>query len=159
MQQPRRIWWARPRKLCALERPGGGGRSHRPGRRDAEIEYLLSKGVRLVVSTMTTRHNLAAYEAVGLPWHHVAVDSCEGADTQLEELLRLLHREVRPAGAVAVHGNRHTDFVAALCAAYMYEHKGTAPEAGLAEAAAAGLTITPECAALIGADYAALQPG
>jgi hypothetical protein len=157
MQQPRRIWWARPRKLCALERPGGGGRSHRPGRRDAEIAYLLSKGVRLVVSTMTTRHNLAAYEAVGLPWHHVAVDSCDGAETQLEELLRLLHREVRPAGAVAVHGNRHTDFVAALCAAHLHEARGLDPGEGLAAAAAAGLTVTPEACALLGVDGAALE--
>jgi len=30
MDTPNRIWWARPKKLCAMERPGGGGRSHRP---------------------------------------------------------------------------------------------------------------------------------
>jgi hypothetical protein len=60
---PRTIWWARPRKLCALERPGGGGRSHRIERRAAEIAYLQDRRVRLVVSTMTTRHNLAEYEA------------------------------------------------------------------------------------------------
>jgi hypothetical protein len=60
MQEPRRIWWARPGKLCALERPGGGGRSHRPDRRRAEIEWLRDKGVRTVISTMATRHNLAA---------------------------------------------------------------------------------------------------
>jgi hypothetical protein len=52
--EPKRIWWARPRKLCALERPGGGGRSHRPERRAAEIAYLESRGVRLVVSTSTS---------------------------------------------------------------------------------------------------------
>ena len=44
MEEPRRIWWARPRKLCALERPGGGGAVHRPERRAAEIEYLRSRG-------------------------------------------------------------------------------------------------------------------
>ncbi len=58
--RPPRLWWARPRKLCALERPGGGGRSHRPERRAAEIAYLRESGVRLVVSCMTTRHNLPA---------------------------------------------------------------------------------------------------
>jgi hypothetical protein len=158
MQEPKRIWWARPRKLCALERPGGGGRSHRPARRDAEIAYLKERGVRLVVSTMTSRHNLAAYEAAGLAWHHVAVESCEGAEPQLEELLRLLRRELKARGAVAVHGNRHTDFVAALCAAHLNEWRGRPPEEGLAAAAAAGLMVTPECAALIGADYEAVQP-
>src|SRR6266536_712690 len=95
MRRPARIWWARPRKLCALERPGGGGRSHRPERRAAEIAYLQAHGVRLVVSTMATRHNLADYERAGLAWHHVPVTSAgEGADA-LEELLPLLRRELR----------------------------------------------------------------
>jgi hypothetical protein len=83
VRRPARIWWARPRKLCALERPGGGGRSHRPERRTAEIEYLVSSGVRLVVSTMTTRHNLVAYEEAGLEWHHVPVESSAGAEAAL----------------------------------------------------------------------------
>src|SRR4051812_50040808 len=46
MEEPRRIWWARPRKLCALERPGGGGRSHRPERREAEIAWAPRNGAR-----------------------------------------------------------------------------------------------------------------
>jgi len=150
--RPKRIWWARPRKLCALERPGGGGRSHRPDRRDAEIAYLKERGVRLVISTMTTRHNLADYEAAGLEWHHVPVPSCaEGADA-LEELLPLLRRELRRAGAIAIHGNRHTDFVAAVCAAHLDDHRGVDPALGLESAAAAGLTVTGEAAALLGVE-------
>src|SRR4051794_30247733 len=76
MRRPMRIWWARPRKLCALERPGGGGRSHRPARREAELEYLAERGVRFVISTMTTRHNLREYDDLGIEWHHVPVASC-----------------------------------------------------------------------------------
>src|SRR4051795_3756317 len=60
--EPQRIWWARPRKLCALERAGGGGSSHRPERREAEIEYLKEAGVHTVISLMPTRHNLDDYE-------------------------------------------------------------------------------------------------
>src|SRR6185312_13602954 len=98
MNQPNRIWWARPAKLCAMERPGGGGRSHRPERRAEEIEYLKSRKVRCLVSTMTTRHNLADYEAAGLVWHHTPVASCaEGAEA-LDELLGLLRRELRKRG-------------------------------------------------------------
>jgi hypothetical protein len=134
-----------------MERPGGGGRSHRPGRRDADIEYLKERGVRLVISTMTTRHGIADYEAAGLEWHHVPVPSCaEGAEA-LEELLPLLRRELRRAGAVAIHGNRHTDFVAAVAAAHLYDHKGTDPGESLAAAEAAGLTLTAEARQLLGA--------
>jgi hypothetical protein len=156
-REPKRIWWARPRKLCALERPGGGGRSHRPERRAAEIAYLKGRGVRLVVSTMKSRHNLAAYEAAGLDWHHVPVPSTEAGADQLEELLPLLRRELRRAGAVAVHGNRHTDFVAALCAAHLHQGHGVDPEVALAEAARAGLRITPEACALLGVDQVAVN--
>ena len=158
MRRPARIWWARPRKLCALERPGGGGRSHRPERRIAEIQYLVENGVRLVVSTMTTRHNLTAYEEAGLEWHHVPVESTAGAEAQLEELLGFLRRELRRRGAIAVHGNRHTDFVTALCAAHVHEARGLDPVEALREAADAGLHVTPEAAALVGVDYEAVQP-
>ncbi|MEA2410416.1 MAG: hypothetical protein QOC77_977 [Thermoleophilaceae bacterium] len=156
MNEPKRIWWARPRKLCALERPGGGGRSHRPDRREAEIEYLKSRGVRVVVSTMTTRHGLTSYEEAGLEWHWVPVPSCEGAEAALEELLGFLRRECRRRGVVAVHGNRRTDFVAAVCAAHLHEARGVDPELGLAAAGAAGLTVTPEAAALLGVAYEAV---
>jgi hypothetical protein len=139
-----------------MERPGGGGRSHRPERRAADIAYLKERGVRLVISTMTTRHGIADYEAAGLDWHHVPVASCaEGAEA-LEELLPLLRRELKRAGAVAVHGNRHTDFVAAVCAAHLYDHRGTDPADALTAAAAAGLTVTVEAAALLGVEPGAL---
>ena len=158
MREPRRIWWARPGKLCALERPGGGGRSHRPQRRDEEIAWLHDRGVRLVVSTMATRHNLADYERAGLGWHHVPVASAaEGADA-LEELLPLLRRELRRRGGVALHGNRHTDFVAAVGAAHLHEARGVEPALALREALAAGLTVTPEACSLLGVRYSAVQP-
>ena len=154
--EPRRIWWARPRKLCALERPGGGGRSHRPERRAGEIAYLQAHGVRLVVSTMATRHNLADYERAGLRWHHVPVVSTEEGADALEELLPLLRRELRRRGAVAVHGNRHTDFAAAVCAAHLYQLRGIEPDDGLAAAAAAGLRVTPAACVLLGVDPASV---
>jgi hypothetical protein len=151
-REPRRIWWARPRKLCALERPGGGGRSHRPDRRAADIAYLRETGVRLVVSTMRSRHNLADYEHAGLLWHHVPVESCaEGAEA-LEELLPLLRRELRRRGAVAIHGDHRTDFPAAVCAAHLYEVRGLDLAASLAAAGEAALDVTPAAAALLGTE-------
>jgi hypothetical protein len=157
MQEPMRIWWARPGKLCALERPGGGGRSHRPERRAGEIAHLAEKGVRLVVSVMATRHNLADYEAAGLDWHHVPVRSEDDWPEALEEVLPLLRRSLRRRGAVAVHANRHTDLPAALCAAHLHEWRGIDPAAGLSAAAYAGLAITPEACALLGVDVASVE--
>jgi hypothetical protein len=148
VQEPRRIWWARPRKLCALERPGGGGRNHRVTRRAAEIEYLRGRGVRLVVSVMRSRHNLTAYQAAGLDWHH--------ADA-LEELLPLLRTELKSTGAVALHGDSYTDFVAAVCAAHLHEVRGIDPVEGLSRAARAGLTVTPEACALVGVDVGEVE--
>jgi hypothetical protein len=150
--EPKRIWWARPRKLCALERPGGGGRSHRAQRRSAEIAWLQARGVRLVVSTMATRHNLAAYETAGLEWRHLPVPDTAGGADALDQLVSLLQRELRPRGAVAVHGNRHTDFVAAVCAAYLQAWRGIEPARALADADAAGLSVTPAACALLGVD-------
>ena len=138
MTEPKRIWWARPRKLCAMERPGGGGRSHRPERREEEIEYLKEAGVRTVVSCMQTRHNLAAYEAAGLAYVHVPV---EEDDDGIEELLAVLRRETRKPGAVALHANRYTDFVAEVCAHHLYEHRGIDVDESLRAAAAAGLNV------------------
>jgi hypothetical protein len=122
------------------------------------MAHLIDRGVRMVVSTMTTRHNIAEYERCGLDWHHVPVASAaEGADA-LEELLPLLRRELRRRGAVAIHGNRHTDFVAAVGAAHLYEAKGVDPAEGLRAAVEAGLSVTPEACALLGVDYDAVQP-
>jgi hypothetical protein len=158
MDTPNRIWWTRPKKLCAMERPGGGGRSHRPERRAADIAYLKANGVRLVISTMTTKHNLGDYDANGLEWAHVPVPSYEDGAEKLDELLALLRRELRKGGAVAIHGNRYTDFVAAVCAAHLHEKKGVPPAEGLSAAVEAGLVVTPEAARLVGVSYEAVQP-
>ena len=149
-QQPKRIWWARPRKLCGLERPGGGGRSHRRDRREAEIAYLTAHGVRMCVSTAPSRHNLTSYEAAGLEWHHVPVASAEEGAAALEELLPFLRRRLGSTGAVAVHGELWTDFVAAVCAAHLHEARGVSPAAALADAARAGLEVTDAACTLLG---------
>jgi hypothetical protein len=149
MTEPKRIWWPRPRKLCALERPGGGGRSHRPERRAADIEYLKETGVRVVISLMPTRHGLNDYVDAGLAAIHLPVEY--DADGLLEAV-EVLRRETRKTGAVAIHANRYTDFVAAICAAHLREHRGTPVEESLEAAIDAGLVVTANAAALVEAD-------
>ena len=106
----------------------------------------------MVVSVMRTRHNLAAYEAAGLDWHHVPVPSAAEGAVQLEELLPLLKRDLRRRGAVAIHGDRHTDFVAAVCAAHLHLERGADTAAALAAAERAGLMVTPAACALVGVE-------
>jgi hypothetical protein len=149
LTEPKRIWWARPRKLCALERPGGGGRSHRPERREAEIEYLKEAGVRVVISLMSSRHNFDDYERAGIEAIHLPVTHDEDG---LAEALDVLRRETRRRGAVAIHDNRYTDFVAAVCAAHLAEHRGKPVEESLDTAIDAGLVVTANAAALVEAD-------
>jgi hypothetical protein len=83
----------------------------------------------------------------------VPAPETDEADEELETLLRILRRELRRAGAVAVHGNRRTDFVAAACAASLHDVYAIPVEEGLLRAADAGLEITPEAAALVGAGF------
>ena len=149
MTEPRRIWWARPHKLCALERPGGGGRSHRPERREADIAYLKEAGVRTVISIMATKHNLKQYDDVGLKAIHLPVE--ETVDGLLESV-EVVRRETRKPGGVAIHGNRYTDFVAAICAQHLLEHKDIPVEDSLEAAIEAGLVVTDVTAALVEAD-------
>ena len=57
-----------------------------------------------------------------------------------------------------MHGNRHTDFVAAVCAAHLHEARGVDPGDGLRAAMDAGLIVTPDACALVGVDYETVQP-
>jgi hypothetical protein len=49
-----------------------------------------------------------------------------------------------------VHGDRHTDFVAAVCAAHLHEVRGVEPAVALAQAAEAGLMVNGFTCALLG---------
>jgi hypothetical protein len=121
-----------------MERPGGGGRSHRPERREEEIAYLKAAGVRVVISLMQTRHNVGAYEDAGLQAIHLPVDEDEDG---LLEAVEVVGRETRKRGAVAIHANRYTDFVAAVCAHHLQDHRGIPIEESLKRAAEAGLRV------------------
>jgi hypothetical protein len=58
----------------------------------------------------------------------------------------------RCSGAVAVHGDRHSDFVAAVCSAHLHEARGVDPAEALARAATAGLTVNGYTCALLGVE-------
>lgn len=153
MLEPPRIWWARPQKLCVLPRPGGGGRSHRPDRRMAEIAWMHAVGVRLIISTMPTRHNLQAYEDAGMQWHHVPIACAPEGVEALRDLMPFLNERLQQPGAIAIHADYWTDFPVAVCAAYLRESAGVDPVLSLRQACIAGLKVTPEACALLGVPH------
>ena len=84
---------------------------------------------------MPTRHNLRDYEEAGLEARHVPVESLGAVGDALDDLVRLLRRELRRRGAVAIHANRHTDLPDAVCLQVL--DVGVAPIGPVAASAAA----------------------
>jgi hypothetical protein len=58
---------------------------------------------------------------------------------------------------VALHGNRWTDFVAAVCAAHLHEVRDVPVAKALAQASQAGLTVTAEACALVGVELGEVE--
>jgi hypothetical protein len=87
----------------------------------------------------------------------VPVASAEDGAAALDELVALLRTETSRPGAVALHGNRWTDFVAAVCAAHLYDVRGVSAAEGLARASRAGLSVTPEACALVGVELGEVE--
>ena len=57
---------------------------------------------------------------------------------------------------MALHGNRWTDFVAAVCAAHLHEVRGMPWPRG-SPGVACGLTLTPEACALVGVELGEVE--
>jgi hypothetical protein len=87
---------------------------------------------------MASRHNLDDYEAAGLEAIHLPVEQNEAGLLEAADVIR---RETRKRGAVAIHDNRYTDFVASICAQHLLEHRGIPIEESLESAAEAGLKV------------------
>jgi hypothetical protein len=73
--------WIVPGSLAIAERPGGGGRSHRVARRQAELTWWSDQGVRTIVSAMRSRHCITEYaqHGFGVRWHPLkdVVQACK----------------------------------------------------------------------------------
>ena len=107
--------WIVPGALVIAERPGGGGRSHRVARREAELAWWYAQGVRTIVSGMRSRHAIVEYSHMGFGtrWHPL-MDVVQGR----AELPRLADdvadAMAREPGAVLVHCDRVSEWLAAM---------------------------------------------
>jgi len=153
MLEPRTYAWLIPERLAVAERPGGGGRSHRRLRRDAEIDWWAARGVSTIVSCMRTRHGLldAALAGFAVRWHPLVTPE-QGAreiralaDTVAECL------DAEP-GAVLVHVDRPGEWLAGVDAALrLATGLAASRAAALTQAAADGLPVGEISQALVGA--------
>ena len=116
--EPRSYAWLVPGRLAVAERPGGGGRSHRITRREAELAWWRDQGVQGIVSGMDSRHGLveAALAGFAIRWFPIPGDddapaALAGLVTGVEELMAEVD------GAVLVHVNRPGEWLAAVDAA------------------------------------------
>lgn len=116
--EPRTHAWIVPGRLAVAERPGGGGRSHRVTRRDAELAWWREQGVRTVVSGMETRHGLLEAALAGFAIHWFPIHDDDRGPREVADLAdgvaRLLDGD---AGPVLVHVNRPGEWLAAADAA------------------------------------------
>lgn len=116
--EPRTYAWLVPGRLAVAERPGGGGRSHRITRREAELAWWRDQGVRAVASGMDTRHGLVEAALAGFAVRWFPIPDDDGAPAALAALaagVQELMAEVD--GAVLVHVNRPGEWLAAVDAA------------------------------------------
>ncbi len=141
--EPRHHAWIVPDRVAVAERPGGGGRSHRAARRDAEQAWWRARGIVLVVSCMPTRHGLLDLALAGfaIRWHPLT-----DADTAPAVIARVAEDVASHlaggGGPVLVHGDAAGEWLTALDAGLRLL-LGVAPSsaAALDGAAAAGLPV------------------
>ncbi len=110
--------WIVPGSLAIAERPGGGGRSQRVSRRRADIAWWSEQGVRTIVSAMSSRHGLIEYaqNGFGVRWH--PLKDLAQARVEIPRLADdVAVVMAREPGAVLVHCDRVSDWLAAIDAA------------------------------------------
>jgi hypothetical protein len=152
MQEPTTYAWLIPGRLAIAERPGGGGRSHRIARREAELAWWAAQGVTTIVSGMRSRHGLveAALAGFHIVWHPLV--SVEQAAREVRALVAAVRERLDARGEVVlVHVDRAGEWLAGVDAALRmgFGLARTRPEA-LAQAAGDGLAVSEISSALVG---------
>lgn len=110
--------WIVPGSLAIAERPGGGGRSHRVARRNAELAWWHDQGVRTIVSAMRSRHALTEYAQLGYATRWFPLKDAVQARGEIPKLANEVALLIaREPGAVLVHCDRVSEWLAAIDAA------------------------------------------
>jgi len=136
--------WIVPGALAIGERPGGGGRSQRVARREAELIWWHEQGVRTIISGMRSRHSLVEYaqHGFGVRWHPLK-DMVQGRAEIPRLAADVADVMAREPGAVLVHCDRVSEWLAAIDASIRLR-LGLAPDVptALDQAQADGMPVS-----------------
>ena len=151
MGEPRTYTWLEPGRLAVAERPGGGGRSHRRERRDAELAWWAAEGITAIVSGMKSRHGLleAGLRGFRISWHPLV--TVEQGARELPALVATVLRLVASGDNVLVHVDRPGEWLAAVDAGLrMAIGAARTRPAALAQAADDGFPVGEIASGLVG---------
>jgi len=117
MIEPQQFTWLIPDRLAVAERPGGGGRSHRVARREAELAWWQGTGVTTIISAMRSRHGLLESALAGfrVVWHPL-IDTDQGA-REIPRLVDAVREALDRGEVVLVHADRPGEWTAAVAIA------------------------------------------
>ena len=109
--------WLIDRRLAVAERPGGGGRSHRVPRRNADLSWWAAAGVTDIVSGMSTRHGLVDHALASFAIHWFPLPDERHDDGALDALVARVESLLAADRVVLVHIDRPGSRLAGLAAA------------------------------------------
>ena len=149
MTEPRVHAWIDPHRVAVAERPGGGGRTHRRERRDAELAWWRDQGVRGIVSGMRTRHGLVEYGLAGFAYRWHPLTDAESAPRQARELV-VAAVELASEAPVLVHVDYANEWLAGVSALLRIAlGVSSDPRDALLAAAADGMPVGPLARAIV----------
>ncbi len=116
---PRNFCWIIKDKLAVCERPGGYGTNHRRVRRQEEIIWIREQGFSLVVSLLTSPHNLHNYDELGVVWLHRPFNPLDSPRASVASFYPELRDLLRGGEKLVLHGSELGDGLTGLMAGYL----------------------------------------
>ena len=116
---PRNFCWIIKDKLAVCERPGGYGTNHRRVRRQEEIIWIREQGFSLVVSLLTSPHNLHNYDELGVAWLHRPFNPLDSPRASVASFYPELRDLLRGGEKLVLHGSELGDGLTGLMAGYL----------------------------------------
>jgi hypothetical protein len=116
---PRNFTWVIKDRLAVSERPGGYAPHHRRVRRQEEILWLKGNGFARVISLLPSTHNLHAYDELGLPSAHFALNTQSDVREVLGALYPALLGWLRDGERLLVHHEELNERVSGVIAGFL----------------------------------------